>query len=220
VRLVGAADGAVWLWNGRAWWIFDAWQGSFVTPDTSPEEGPDDDMPDPIEADAGLFLWLAREMPGGTGSEARVRGFRHGVRGPYTRDAEPMLLADPLHWVPDHPPHSATNIGFDGEGLHVSTGGRAVLADTIYGDFALTVSAMTEILPRFEIGELVVGDSGCPWPKANGAQIAITRQGTSLAVRVDDAERTCAGPSGHLRIGLRGPDDGSAVVTNLTMTRL
>jgi hypothetical protein len=220
VRLVGAADGAVWLWNGRAWWTFDPWQGAFVVPDGSPDDGPDDDLPAPIEADAGLFLWLAREMPGDTSSLARVRGFRHGVRGPYTRDAEPMLLADPVHWVPDRPPGSTSGITFDREGLHLSMSGRAVLGDTIYADFALTVSAKAEFLPRFEIGDFVVGDATCAWPKANGAQIAITRQGASLALRVDDAERTCDGPLGRVRIGLRAPDGGSALVTNLTISRL
>ena len=47
VRLVAAADGSPWMWNGEAWLRFDPWQETFATPSEAPEDGPDDDLPIP-----------------------------------------------------------------------------------------------------------------------------------------------------------------------------
>jgi len=49
-------------------------------------------MPGPVAIDPGLFVWLARLTPGDVRTQGRVRGFRHAVRGPFTRDA-----ADKFH---------------------------------------------------------------------------------------------------------------------------
>jgi hypothetical protein len=218
IRLIGASDGAPWLFNGRTWWRFDPWQTAFVAPDAAPSDGPDDDMPAPLAIDAGLFVWLARQTANDATSGARVRGFRHGVRGPYTRDVDLMLFSDASHWIADRPP--AADVEFDRDGLHLDHGARAVLADTIYGDCRLDAATPSQILPTVEIGAAAVGDPSCTWPAPQGNQISITRRGTSLDVGVDGVHRVCDGPPGHVAIGLRAPDSGRALVTKLTITRL
>jgi hypothetical protein len=110
LRLVAGADGGAWLFNGLEWWKFDPWQAVFVVPEVAPSDGPDGDMPGPVALDPGLFVWLARDVPGDARSPARVRGFRHGVRGAYTRDAGLMLLSDAEHWVADRPPRSGGDV--------------------------------------------------------------------------------------------------------------
>ena len=119
VRLVAAGDGAPWLWNGTAWLRFDPWSNTFSTPDAAPEDGPDDDMPAPVAVDPGLFVWLARHSTGDISKPATLRGFRYGVRGPYTIDPD-FVLADPRHLAPSRPPRMNGELWTDTSGLHLA----------------------------------------------------------------------------------------------------
>lgn len=219
LRLVAASDGAAWLFNGRDWWEFDPWQGLFVPPEAAPRDGPDDDMPAPLAIDPGLFLWLARDAAHDPTSPSRLRGFRHDVRGPFTRDADVMLLSDAVHWVPDRPPRPEGDIEFRA-GLRVGNGSRAVLADMVYADFDLRASATARVLPKLALGTFMIGEGACAWPAPTGYELEVTRRGASLDVRVDDQHRTCTGPSGRVGIGLSAPDAGSATVTKFSISRL
>lgn len=219
LRLVAASDGAPWLFNGRDWWELDPWQGVFVPPEAAPAGGPDDDLPAPLAVDAGLFVWLARDAAGEGTSAARLRGFRHDVRGPYTRDADLMLLSDAAHWVPDRPARPGGDVEFRA-GLHLANGARAVLADMIYADFDLRAIAAARVLPNLEIGAFTIGEGSCPWPALSGSELEVTRHGASLDVRVDDQHQSCNGPGGHVRIGLTAPATSGAVVTKFSINRL
>jgi hypothetical protein len=218
---VAGADGGAWLFNGLEWWKFDPWQAVFVVPEVAPSDGPDGDMPGPVALDPGLFVWLARDVPGDARSPARVRGFRHGVRGAYTRDAGLMLLSDAEHWVADRPPRSGGDVDFDLMGLHLSNGARAALADTSYRDFTLTAETPSDVLPQLEIGDVVVGDGSCFWPSSHGRSFAVTRRGSSLDLDVGGVHRGCDGPAGHVALVLRAPDVGTpVVVTKVAISRL
>jgi len=102
LHLIPADDGSPWLWTGKAWFRFDPWQKTFVVPPSAPLDGPDSDLPI-IAVDPGLMVWLQREPDAdGGGLVTRVRGFRHGVRGPLVRDTTFLLNEqDPQHLVPN-----------------------------------------------------------------------------------------------------------------------
>jgi hypothetical protein len=210
VRLVAAGDGAPWLWNGDAWFRFDPWRSVFVTPDAAPDDGPDDDLPPPVAVDPGLFVWLSRE--GTVDRKAILRGFRHGVRGPYTHDPD-FLFADPRHIAPSRPPHPDGELWSDAEGLHLSETASVVITDTTYGNFVMSGEAAGPSLPAVELGAFTVGPAApCPWPAA-GTKFTVTRSGRSVLVAVDDAApKSCTGPDGRVTIGLRGLV-GRAMVT-------
>jgi hypothetical protein len=220
VRLVAGSDGEAWLFNGATWWMFDPWQGAFIAPEVAPSGGPETDVPAPLAVDLGLFLWLERVTPNDPESAMKLRGFRHDVRGPYARDADVMLLSSATHWVADRAPLAGADVVFDRAGLHLANGARAVLADTVYGDFDVRASMPNHSLPRMDVGTFTIGEGDCAWPVAGGAELEVTRQGTSLDVRVDGEHRSCSGPAGHVGIALRAPDTGSAVVTKFSIARL
>jgi hypothetical protein len=228
VRLVGAADGAPWLWNGERWLRFDPWSAAFFLPDDAPDDGPDDDMPAPVEVDPGLFVWLGRRTPGDTTSFARLRGFRHGVRGPFARDASPLLFSDGVHLAPDRPP-SQDGTHFDGQWLHLATPpqeshpARVVVTDTLYADFDLSAEASGasgDVLPSVEVGTSIVGSDACPWNASTGSTFAVHRTGQTLDMEVDGKKgETCRVPADRIGIALRAPSPGTSRVRNLVILR-
>jgi hypothetical protein len=226
LRLVAASDGSPWAWNGSAWLRFDPWRAKFDHPREAPLDGPDDDMPDPVAVDPGLFVWLARTAPGNAGMNARVRGFRHGVRGRLAREAAPLLFADTAHVAPDRPP-SAGVIEFDGQGLHLTRPNvtrvpRVVVTEALYGDFDLSgEAAPSGVLPEVEIGTMAVGSESCTWPSGGvGTSFSVRRRGVSVEVEVGQTRReVCPGPEGRVAIALRAPPFGDAVVRRLTIAR-
>ena len=162
LRLVGASDGAPWLWNGERWFRFDPWRAAFISPAIAPDDGPSDEMPAPVELDPGLFMWLA-PVPGEPApSPARLRGFRHGVRGPLTRDAAPLLFADTEHVSPDRPP-DPTSIDFVGQWLTLvrpdapSPAPRVLVTDTLYADFDLTLDLKESASMQATLPDIFVG---------------------------------------------------------------
>ena len=220
VRLVAAGDGAPWLWNGNAWLRFDPWQNSFFSPDAAPEDGPDDDLPAPVAVDPGLFVWLARTITPDTLEEkTALRGFRHGVRGPYTHDPD-FLLADPRHMSPSHPPRTDGHLWADAEGLHLSESAGVVMTDTTYGNVVVSGETSGSSLPTLELGGWAIGPPGpCPWPRT-GTKFTVTRAGRTLLVAVDgEAPKDCPGPDGRVTVGLRGLGPGTVTVKQLTVGR-
>jgi hypothetical protein len=219
VRMVTAGDGAPWLWNGDAWFRFDPWQNTFAAPDATPDDGPDDDFPPPVAVDPGLFVWISRKDAASGG--AVLRGFRHGVRGPYSQDPD-FLLADPRHLAPSRPPILDGELWTDLEGLHLSESASAVLTDTTYGDVVISGETPGSSLPTLELGALSVGPpppAPCPWP-SSGTKFAVTRSGHNVQVAVDDgAPQKCTGPDGRVTIRLRGLGAEKVTIKRLTVTR-
>jgi hypothetical protein len=219
VRLVAAGDGAPWLWNGTAWLRFDPWFNTFSTPDAAPEDGPDDDIPAPVAVDPGLFVWLARQTSGDSSKPATLRGFRYGVRGPYTIDPD-FVLADPRHLAPSRPP-------VDGElwtgtgGLHLAASAGAVIADATYADVVVSGETPDSSLPALTFGSWAIGID-CAWPGA-GTKFTVTRTGRMLATSVDGgggtASGSCMGPEGRIAIGLRGSGPDAVTVRTLVVRR-
>ncbi|HMI83672.1 MAG TPA: hypothetical protein VK550_06225 [Polyangiaceae bacterium] len=220
LRLVAAADGAPWLWNGEAWHRFDPWQSAFVTPDGAPDDGPEDDLPSPLAVDTGLFVWLSRGgIEEGT-RRATLRGFRHGVRGPYTQDPD-FLLADPRHLAPSHPPRPEGELWTDLAGLHLSPSAGVVITDATYGNVVISGETPGSSLPTVALGEWTIGDASapCPWSFL-GTSFTVTRSGRTVLVKVDDrAPTSCAGPEGRVSIGLRGLGPETVTVKRLAVER-
>jgi hypothetical protein len=219
LRLVAASDGSPWAWTGSSWLQFDPWQKRFVPASTPPRDGPDDDVPAPVAADPGLFLWLGRT----------IRGFRHGVRGPFARDAAPLLFADTAHVAPDRPP-SPGLVFSDSDGLHLKRlitlpAPRVLVTDTIYADFDLSADVVRgpdgAVLPEIEVGDAKVGEGACNWPAGlGGSSFSVRRRGKALEGAVDGATRiTCEGPEGRVGIALRAPLFGEAIVKKLVIAR-
>jgi hypothetical protein len=224
-RLVSASDGSPWAWNGRTWLFFDTWEARFLPVSPGPSDGPDDDMPAPVAVDPGLFVWLVREPGDVTKMGANLKGFRHGVRGPLSRDAGPLLVAGTAHLAPDRPPKGGV-VSFEGDGLHLSKpitvdAPRVVLADTTYADFDLSLERDPGApWPDIEVGAVVVGSGSCPWPSAaTGPLSSVARRGARLEVKVGAAQATCRGPEGRVGIAFRAPQFGEAVVQKLTISR-
>ena len=220
VRLVAAGDGAPWLWNGDAWLRFDPWQGSFFLPDAAPEDGPDEDLPSPVAVDPGLFVWLSRTIvPETMEVKTGLRGFRHGVRGPYTHDPD-FLLADPRHMSPSRPPRTDGLLWADAQGLHLSESTGVVIADTTYGNVVVSGETSGSSLPTLELGGWPIGPPGpCPWPRM-GTKFTVTRAGRTLLLAVDgEAPKDCPGPDGRVTIGLRGLGPEMVTVKQLTVGR-
>jgi hypothetical protein len=218
VRLVAAADGAPWLWNGAGWLRFDPWQNLFFSPDAAPEGGPDDDLPAPVAVDPGLFIWLSRTVTETT-ETTTLRGFRHGVRGPYAHDPD-FLLADPRHLSPSRPPRADGALWADPAGLHLSEGAGVVVTDTTYGNVVVSGDAPGSSLPTLLLGGSAIGPAGpCPWPRG-GTRFTATRAGRTLLVSVDgEAPKDCSGPEGRVTIGLRGPGPEAVTVKQLVVGR-
>jgi hypothetical protein len=218
VTLVAGSDASPWLWNGRAWLRFDPWQSAFVLPDVAPEDGPDADMPAPVAVDGGLFVWIARQSAReGLPSNATLRGFRHGVRGPYARDTD-FLLGDPQHVAPSRPPRDGGELWADAAGLHLAPSAGVVIADATYGDVAITGHTMDGALPEFNLGALAVGSDACQWPGA-ADRFTVTRAGRSVIAEAAGATRSCTGPEGRVRIGLRGLGASMVTIKQLTVNR-
>jgi hypothetical protein len=221
LRLVAAGDGAPWLWNGTAWLRFDPWSNTFSTPDAAPEDGPDDDMPAPVAVDPGLFVWLARQSTGDISKPATLRGFRYGVRGPYTIDPD-FVLADPRHLAPSRPPRMNGELWNDTDGLHLAASAGAVIADATYGDVAVSGEAPGNALPTLTFGSWAVGKDGCAWPGA-GTKFTVTRSGHTLAMNVEggasSAIGSCAGPQGRTTLGLHGLGPETVTVKSLSVRR-
>jgi len=227
-RLVGGADGSPWLWNGERWFRFDPWRAAFFVPEVAPNDGPDDDQPSPVEVDPGLFAWLAREHPGDATSKARLRGFRHSVRGPLTRDTAPLFVAgDTSHTAPDRPPQAGL-VESDAHGLHLTQSvatpvPRVVVTDALYGDFDLSGNgAANAVLPQIEIGDdrTIVGSAGCPWPSdGRGLLFSVRRRGAALEIDVDGITATCKGYPGRVGITFLAPRFGEAVASSVTIAR-
>ena len=222
LRLVAASDGAPWLWNGDAWFRFDPWQNVFFTPDAVPDDGPGDDLPDPVPVDPGLFVWLSRE---GTADPAQrkaiLRGFRHGVRGPYAHDPD-FLGADPRHLAPSRPPHRDGDVWADAEGLHLSEWAGVVVTDTTYGNVVISGETMGPALPTVQLGTLTVGvpsPEPCPWPGL-GTKFNVARGGSTVLVAVDGGpSKSCSGPSGRVSIGLHGLGAETVTLKRLAVAR-
>ena len=224
-RFAAGSDGSPWAWNGSAWLRFDPWQARFAPPADAPLDGPEDDMPAPVGVDPGLFVWLARERPGLVDSPARVRGFRHGVRGRLTRDAAPLLFADTAHAAPDRRPRPGL-IEFDADGLHLTKritepAPRVVITDALYGDFDLSAETPAGVLPVLEVGGITVGSGSCSWPTGvTGSSFSVRRRGNALDVGAAGMTRDpCPGPEGRVAIALRAPAFDEAIVRKLVVSR-
>lgn len=219
LRLVAAGDGAPWLWNGDAWFRFDPWQNTFVAPDDAPDDGPDEDLPAPVAVDPGLFVWLSRRGIDADTKRATLRGFRHGVRGPYTHDPD-FLPADPRHLAPNHPPRSEGELWSDADGLHLSESARVVISDATYGNVVISGESAGS-LATLELGAWTIGPSSapCPW-SGPGTRFTVTRSGRTVLVKVDDRTPTsCTGPEGRVTIALRGASSGMVTLKRLTVER-
>ncbi len=231
LRLVPAADGSPWLWNGVAWFRFDPWLKTFVVPANAPIDGPDGDLP-VIAVDPGLMVWLHRERDGDAGGLlTRVRGFRHDVRGPLARDT-PYLLTDrfPPHVVPDRP--AGTDITIEDDGLHLAIGSAVGIADATFGDVIIEGKTHSATLPAIKLGAtFVVGaETRCPWTSSTATDAGATtnrsfeirRSGASLQLRVDgvNAAQPCpGGPEGRVSVGLTNLGLSPVVVSELTVIR-
>jgi hypothetical protein len=235
VRLVPASDGSPWLWNGAGWFRFDPWLAAFVTASAAPADGPDDDLPI-IAVDPGLMVWLDRErVVGETGSlQTKVRGYRHDVRGPMTRDT-PFALIDPQHIVPDRPP--GTDVRIDSSGVHLANGASLAIPDATFADVIIEGKTRSANLPGIKLGStLAIGAASCGWSTSDagapsnasdaststGHTFEVRRVGTRLQLTVDKVQvRTCPdGPAGRVSIGLTALDSSPLVVSELTVTRM
>jgi hypothetical protein len=217
VMLVAASDASPWLWNGRAWLRFDPWLSAFVAPEVAPEDGPEADMPAPVAVDGGLFAWIARQGAREGPDNATLRGFRHGVRGPYARDAE-FLLGDPEHLAPSRPPREGGELWADAAGLHLAPSVGVAIADATYGDVTVTGDAADGVLPALNLGAFAVGGDACPWPGA-GDRFTVKRDGRAVIAEAGGASRTCSGPEGRVPIGVHGLGTSMVTVQQLTLHR-
>jgi hypothetical protein len=189
-------------------------------PDAAPEDGPDDDMPAPVAVDPGLFVWLARQSTGENSAPAVLRGFRYGVRGPYTLDPD-FVLADPRHLAPSRPPHQDGELWTDTDGLHLNASTGAVITDTTYGDVVISGETPGSAFPALTFGSWAIG-LDCTWPGA-GTRFTVTRAGRTLTTSVEggasSASGTCTGPEGRTTLGLHGLDPETVTVKSLAVRR-
>jgi hypothetical protein len=171
-------------------------------------------------------VWLGRSaMEEG----AKLRGFRHGLRGPFARDVAPLVFADTAHVAPDRPPNPGEHIYFDGEWLRIENDGRraprAVVTDTSYADFELSLLATGDALPTLELGKTLAGADACPWPRsapATGATstLVVRRSATTLDLRMDEiAGPSCAIADGRVTIAIAAPEGRRIAVRKLSILR-
>ena len=149
-------------------------------------------------------MWLSRDGLDPAATSATMRGFRHGVRGPYTHNPD-FLLADPRHLAPSRPPRVDGELWADPDGLHLSESAGIVIADTTYGNVVVSGESTGSLLPTVDLGGFLVGPpEPCPWPQP-GTRFTVTRSGKTVLAAVDDKPaRSCPGPEGRVAIGLRG----------------
>jgi len=157
--LVGAVDGSPWLWNGQRWFRFDPWRARFVVPQDAPDDGPTTTRPRRSKFDPGSSLG-SRGSIRETRAASRLRGFRHSVRGPLTRDiffwrTRPTRLGSTAR---DRARRIRTSKPPPDE-LHRNARPRVVVTDTLYGDFDLQARESPMRAPRDEIG-----GATCNWP--------------------------------------------------------
>src|SRR5207247_10645405 len=134
----------------------DPWLPHSVTPAVVHSSGPDERQRS-IPADPGLMVWLQRELDPEAGLVTKVRGFRHGVRGPLANDTT-FVFNDHelLNIVPDRPP--GTDITVENDGLHLANGGTVAIADATYGDVIILGKTHSVGLPGIKLGSsFVVG---------------------------------------------------------------
>lgn len=217
--LIDASDAAPWLSaegpNGRVLLRFDPWSGRFAVPADLPDRLPSPLSPH-VTTDPGAFAWI--DDVDGTPT---VLGFRHDVRGVFTRDITPLFLVDATHAVADRAPLGVpqTGIGFDGAGLSLTKGARASVTETRYGALTLEITVTSGPAPIVRLGGAAFGDGDCPWPNGDGGTLTLTRSNQSVTLSRDDASTTCTGPSGLTTVALEGAGDGVTVVRSLTVRR-
>jgi hypothetical protein len=233
-RLVPAANGSPWLWNGVAWFRFDPWLKAFVTPESAPLDGPDSDLP-VIAVDPGLMMWPERIQDADSGERVtKMRGFRHDVRGPLASDTAFVFVDRALpHVVPDRPP--GTDITIDDDGLHISNDARVVIADATYADVTISGRVHSMSLPALTFGPTFAIGRDCPWPDPGRADAGfsdagprmdrtfdVKRSGAKILISVDKGPwKPCerGGPEGRVPIGLAGLGSSLVTISTLTVTR-
>lgn len=200
--LLAAADGSPWLFTGssdaRSGRRFDPWSGAFVTPAFRPTSGPSVSLP-AAAVDGGSFAWLEDAT-----THARVRGFRHDVRGELSRQVAPLLLGSAAHVVPTRAPDA--ELTYDGLGLLLDgSGAKVVVTDLTFADVTLTLTLASGTPPRLALGSAVVGSSDCPWPEGDDPTLVVARKASELRVSRGSRTASCPGPSGRVGIALSAP---------------
>ena len=219
VALIAAGQGAPWLFavgpSGPVYRRFDPWTGVFDEPESFPKLGPDADLAAPLGVDAGAFVWLERD------AGAALSGFRHDVRGTYSRDVAPLLLSGREHVAPSRLPSGVSKSGIEysasGLGLR-GDGALAVVADTSYAavDLALTLTSGPPPL-------VMLGAVACAWPSLDdavpGETVDVRRRGAEVTLERGGTRQSCAVGEGRLGVALAAQGSRTSFVRALEIRR-
>ncbi|HVW28345.1 MAG TPA: hypothetical protein VHC69_23440 [Polyangiaceae bacterium] len=230
-ELVGGEDGRPWLFDGpsdsRAMQRFNPWTGQFEAPMPTDERGP----ASLARADAGLFVALddcGADAP--TPCSASVRGFRHGLRGPYSQAVAPLLLADTEGVALDRAPGAPPSPGAvataswrnpaNGQ-VQITPGSTLLVTDTTYEDVDVVVHVTAGPPPTVHLGSATFGKGSCQWPLTApqpAFDAELTRRGGSVTLTVKGRARSCPGPSGRVAVSFAG--DAPITLESITVTRI
>jgi len=229
--LAGGEDGRPWLFDGpsdtRTLARFDPWLGQFDAPMPTDERGP----ASAARADAGLFVALDDcGADANAPCSASVRGFRHGLRGPYTQAVAPLLLADTEGVALDRAPGAPPSPGAvattswrnpaNGE-VQITPGSTLLVTDTTYEDVDIVIHVTAGPPPSVHLGSTSFGKGSCQWPLATpqpAFDAELTRRGGTVTLTVKGRTRSCPGPSGRLAISLTG--DAPTTMESIGVTRI
>ncbi len=218
--LIAASDGSPWLSaqagaGAPVLLRFDPWSGRFATPADCPARLPPPSAPH-VTTDPGAFVWLDS-----VDGEPTVLGFRHGIRGAFTRDVAPLLLAGAEHMVPDRAALgvSQTGVVYDGAGLSLAAGARATLTETLYGVLTLDIALSSGPPPVVRLGTQPFGGADCPWPDGTDGTLTLKRTEGSVVLSRGDALTACEAPAGLVPIAVEGASSDVTVLRSITVRR-
>lgn len=215
--LLPGSDGSPWLVAASdsvpsvaKLFRFNAWTRSF-SPVSLPSETvlPRPGFPQPLGLGADLFVWIDDADERG-----RLLGLELGTRSRFAEDRALVLSSDPLdpsrplHLAPDRAPPADA---YDGT-LRLSGDLDVQVTDTDYADVTVKLYPEGTALPLVALGQSVLGDDSCPWPRGPGAGgpldvPTLVRQGDLAELRFHGQKTRCAVSFGRLRLSFRAGRD-------------
>jgi hypothetical protein len=222
--LVAASDGRPWLIAEDASTAapvllrFDPWKGEFSPQPDAPVLGAP--IRNALALDPGLFAWLEE------GSPRRLLGFRHDVRGTFSRDVAPLIVDGPEHLVPDRAANPASDACLSASYDEVRRRlclfeATAFVSDTTYEDLAVDITVNDGPSPVVNLSGERFGAGRCSWPGSPmpGAVLRLERSGETVTLVVGQNERTCSIRPGRVRVGIESSSGESVFIERLRVRR-